>query len=36
MKKYNVQNYIRYKTDVKKSIANLEVNFGMNTLEMRL
>ena len=24
MKKYNVQNYIRYKADVKKSIANLE------------
>ncbi len=27
MKKYNVQNYIRYKTDVKTSIANLEGKF---------
>ena len=24
MKKYNIQNYIRYKEDVKTSIANLE------------
>ena len=27
MKKYNIQNYIRYKADVKKSIANLEGKF---------
>ena len=27
MKKYNVQNYIRYKTDVKISVANLEGKF---------
>ena len=27
MKKYNIQNYIRYKTDVKTSIANLEGKF---------
>lgn len=27
MKKYNIQNYIRYKEDVKKSIANLEGKF---------
>ena len=27
MKKYNLQNYIRYKTDVKTSIANLEGKF---------
>jgi len=27
MKKYNVQNYVRYKTDVKTSIANLEGKF---------
>ena len=24
MKKYNIQNYLRYKEDVKTSIANLE------------
>ena len=24
MKKYNIQNYIRYKNDVKTSIANIE------------
>jgi hypothetical protein len=36
MKKYNVQNYIRYKADVKKSIANLEGKFWMNTVEMNL
>ena len=27
MKKYNVQNYVRYKKDVKTSIANLEGKF---------
>ena len=27
MKKYNIQNYIRYKADVKKSIANLDGKF---------
>ena len=27
MKKYNIQNYVRYKEDVKKSIANLEGKF---------
>jgi DNA-directed RNA polymerase specialized sigma subunit len=27
MKKYNIQNYIRYKEDVKTSIANLEGKF---------
>ena len=27
MKKYNIQNYLRYKTDVKTSIANLEGKF---------
>ncbi len=25
MKKYNVKNYIRYKEDVKKSIANISI-----------
>ena len=27
MKKYNIQNYIRYKEDVKKSICNIEGKF---------
>ena len=27
MKKYNIQNYLRYKADVKTSIANLEGKF---------
>ena len=27
MKKYNIQNYIRYKEDVKKSILNIEGKF---------
>ena len=27
MKKYNVQNYVRYKEDVKKSILNIEGKF---------
>ena len=34
MKYYNIQNYIRYKKDLERTLKELKIKIGMNILEM--